>query len=179
MQIYNYNDNGIYTGPSNAKPDPLVMGGWLIPRNATTIQPPVTGVNESARFSNGSWVTLIDFRGHSVWRKSNATHFVVTDFGPIPVDYTLLDPTGTEYPMWVNDHWETDTVARDAAIAEEIRVSEIEDAQEATGLRKISLAQAENFLTTEITKLDSLSVPERGILRDVLLKIVTRVLKVI
>ena len=112
MQIYNYNDNGIYVGSSQARPNPGKPFSFLIPRKATTISPPSIGENESARFNGTSWETLVDFRGYSAWLKSTAEHKIIVDFGPLSNDYTLINPLDTEYPIWSIDHWVIDTVAK-------------------------------------------------------------------
>jgi hypothetical protein len=40
MKVYNYNPNNkVYTYAEEADPDPLVPGRWLIPANATTVEP--------------------------------------------------------------------------------------------------------------------------------------------
>lgn len=41
MEIYNYNDNGIFIGESTADESPLEKGVYLISANATIVKPPV------------------------------------------------------------------------------------------------------------------------------------------
>jgi hypothetical protein len=51
VKVYNYNPNNkVYTFVDEADPDPLVPGRWLVPANATTIEPPELKINEVARF---------------------------------------------------------------------------------------------------------------------------------
>ena len=51
MKVYNYNPNNkVYTYAEDADPDPLVPGRWLVPANATSIEPPILKENEVARF---------------------------------------------------------------------------------------------------------------------------------
>lgn len=59
MIVYNYHPiTHEYTGYSEADPDPLEDGRWLIPANATTISPPDQITGKSRNFVNGSWCYL-------------------------------------------------------------------------------------------------------------------------
>ncbi len=154
MKIYNYDNLGVYIGFSEARPDPLESGKWLIPRNAATIEPPVTVVNESAVFSEGAWSKVADFRGHPVWLKTTAEESVTDSLGEIPAEYTLLDPDGVEFPVWATDEWIVDTVARDAFIAAELRRSQIADAKADSGLADITVAEAQAYINEKLDTTD-------------------------
>lgn len=57
MQIYNYDaETGQYIGVSSADADPLQPGNWLIPANATTIEPLAPSDGKTVNFENGVWV---------------------------------------------------------------------------------------------------------------------------
>lgn len=53
--IYHYDHSGIFTGASDADESPLEEGVWLVPANATTIEPPFLQAGQRARFSNAQW----------------------------------------------------------------------------------------------------------------------------
>jgi hypothetical protein len=55
MKVYNYTDNRIYCGVSDAQPSPAEPGKFLIPRNATLIQPPVHESGQIAIWNDTSW----------------------------------------------------------------------------------------------------------------------------
>ena len=57
MQIYNFrSETGDYVGAGIADESPLETGVFLIPANATKIQPPVfDALTHTCRFYNGAW----------------------------------------------------------------------------------------------------------------------------
>lgn len=56
MKVYNYAyEDGFYYGPSEADESPLEPGVWLIPANATTIEPPPFVEGKTIHFTGGGW----------------------------------------------------------------------------------------------------------------------------
>jgi hypothetical protein len=55
MKVYNYTDDKIFYGESEAQPSPAEPGKFLIPRNATTIEPPSLEVNQQAYWNGSTW----------------------------------------------------------------------------------------------------------------------------
>ena len=51
ITVYEYDKTGLYTGETTAKPSPREEGVWLIPANATPLEPPVTGEHAMRPFS--------------------------------------------------------------------------------------------------------------------------------
>lgn len=57
MNIYNYHPiDMVFLGISQADPDPLQEGNWLIPAYATTVAPPQFGINEHPVWTGSAWV---------------------------------------------------------------------------------------------------------------------------
>lgn len=58
MKIFNYDEAGRFTVESEADPDPLQPGDWLLPARSTLKQPPTTSVGEYAAFDQqaDAWV---------------------------------------------------------------------------------------------------------------------------
>ena len=55
MKVYNYTDDGIYIGCGTAQPSPLEPGKFLIPRNATPVEPPSFNSNKQAFWNGITW----------------------------------------------------------------------------------------------------------------------------
>ena len=55
MQIYHYDQSGLYLGDSAADPSPLEPGVFLIPAQATPVKPPSARDGFLRRFVNGTW----------------------------------------------------------------------------------------------------------------------------
>lgn len=57
MKIYHYDDAGQLVGEGSADADPLQPGAWLIPAQATAIEPPQFAMTGHRVFFNGSeWI---------------------------------------------------------------------------------------------------------------------------
>lgn len=61
-------------------------------------------------WQNGEWYVVSDFRGRTIWKKSDATQSVVSTFGAIADEYTLLDPSEFMFPIWSEGSWVNDGV---------------------------------------------------------------------
>lgn len=55
MKVYNYSENGVYTGYDVAQESPMEPGKYLIPRNSTTVEPPAFGPDQQAFWNGSSW----------------------------------------------------------------------------------------------------------------------------
>ncbi|MDP4146593.1 MAG: hypothetical protein Q8936_19310 [Bacillota bacterium] len=55
MKIYNYDTNGIYIGCDDADESPLEPGVFLIPANATTVEPPELDSEHLAVWNGAAW----------------------------------------------------------------------------------------------------------------------------
>ena len=63
MKVYNYDAvTGEFISETNATPNPRVPNDWLIPANATMIEPPVMTQNEAVVFNGTSWDLVADYR---------------------------------------------------------------------------------------------------------------------
>ena len=89
--VYEYDKTGLYTGETTAEPSPREEGVWLIPANATPLEPPVTGEHECAVFRNGRWSVRYDFRGTTYWLPDGSEH-TITETGMIVPENALTEP---------------------------------------------------------------------------------------
>jgi len=63
--IYHYDNQGLYINQSEARINPREKTPTpLVPRNATLAEPPKTGQHEIAKFEDGFWTLVADYRGH-------------------------------------------------------------------------------------------------------------------
>lgn len=120
MQIYNYDiETGEIISEQTARIDPLesIKTGhdvFLIPAYATDVQPPSHLAGSARCFVNGSWAYIEDHRGTTVYRKDNLAEHIIRDLGPIPADYTTLEP-GID-SKWNGTAWAVDFVLRQQRI---------------------------------------------------------------
>ena len=89
--VYEYDENGLYTGETTAEPSPREKDVWLIPANATELEPPITGEHECAVFRNGRWSVRYDYRGTTYWLPDGTEH-TITETGMIVPEGALTEP---------------------------------------------------------------------------------------
>lgn len=90
MKIYHYHSvTGEYIGSSEAKPNPLQSGEYLIPAYATAIAPSDSVDKQAVIFSDGAWSVVADFRCDTFYSTSTG-EAVVLKLGEVP-DETMTD----------------------------------------------------------------------------------------
>lgn len=69
LTIYNYHpESGEFLGASEADPDPMNPGGFLIPGSATTVEPPdPTADRRVLAWRDDAWIEIEDHRGETWW----------------------------------------------------------------------------------------------------------------
>jgi len=84
MQIYHYHPvtHG-FTASGLADASPLEPGVFLVPANATTIQPPSVAANQAAVFNGASWEVVPDHRGEVYYLADGSQH-TITELGVTP-----------------------------------------------------------------------------------------------
>ena len=95
-----YDSRGIYIHSESCSPDPLeskIKGGavWLIPANATLIEPPAAIEKHVRVFKNGSWTQVQDNRGTKYWLPDDnwqAEPREMKDLGPLPDGAVTVRP---------------------------------------------------------------------------------------
>ena len=95
---YSYDENGIFTQTETCSPDPLeseIKGEavWLIPANATLIEPPAAVEKHVRVFKNDVWELKEDNRGVKYWLPGDTWQTEpreMKDLGPLP-DGALLE----------------------------------------------------------------------------------------
>lgn len=105
MKIYNYNPlNGELISEGQARPDPLEPGRFLIPANATIIEPSSEEGKVSC-FINGEWINKEEIRGKKYWDKETGLSIEVGDLDFIASEALTDVPRPSENHKWANDSW--------------------------------------------------------------------------
>lgn len=93
MDIYHYHPfTGEYVGASQAIPDPLEPGRFLIPAHATEMEPPAAGDHEVAVFNGSAWTLMPDFRGTEYWLEDGSKHAISAIGDVVPEGASLTEP---------------------------------------------------------------------------------------
>lgn len=108
MQIYNYDrGTGVLLSETEARPDPLTPGSFLVPAFATLLVPPEADGDRVPIFTGSAWVLEYDYIGAEVYSTETALRVYITELGPLPEGTTLLKPPDT-YPKWDGSKWVDD-----------------------------------------------------------------------
>ena len=169
MEIFNYNEEGEYipsVEPVMAKESPLEPGEYLIPRNATTIEPEYPLTDYANFFIDGEWVPILDNRGS--YYNADGEVVEVTDINADVTDLFLFDPKSldkakalktSEINAAFNDavsSFETSSeITMDAALAKIQLLKSGFDLAEALGAPGMSIRDFYNV--THAVSLDTLS----------------------
>ena len=89
--IYTFDEHGLFSGEAQADPSPREPGVWLIPPDATDVEPPHTGPHECAVWTNGQWRVRYDYRGTVYWLPDGTRHDI-TETGRLPPEGALTQP---------------------------------------------------------------------------------------
>ena len=101
---YSYDENGIFTQTEICSSDPLeseIKGEavWLIPANATLIEPPAAVEKHVRVFKDGAWAQVEDNRGVKYWLPGDDWQTEpreMKELGPLPDGATTTRPDRTD-----------------------------------------------------------------------------------
>ena len=138
MKVYNYHpETKEYIGESDARPNPLEPGNFLIPALATTKVPP-GAIPGKARVFDGVWTQVEDHRGNTIWNKDGSYQAVkVIALGVIPASYTEITCPNNE-SKWNGVAWVVDQVKVDERLAREAKKVKAEMARNALKATQMS-----------------------------------------
>jgi len=93
--IHHYDEQGLYIHQSEARMSPRGEDkAPLVPRNATLLEPPITGEHEIAKFEDGYWTMAPDYRGYRYW---------TPDDGEVKILEVGVNPPDDAIPMAESD----------------------------------------------------------------------------
>lgn len=112
MKIAHYrNVTGEFIDITDAFPDPLDVGKFLIPANATKDLPEGT----QNHWNGTAWEHLPDYRGQKVYNTLTYNESSIDYLGEIKAGYTLQKPPSF-YHKYENDNWAPDESKKTALI---------------------------------------------------------------
>lgn len=118
MQLYLYDAQGACIGRQEARLSPARphnpdgSPNYLLPSNATPIQPPLTAAGQVAVFDGEAWRVEEDHRGQVAYATADGKPAIIQAFGPLPEGLTLTPPPGRRY-AWdaATNTWQPDMAA--------------------------------------------------------------------
>lgn len=107
MKIYHYHSKTKeYLDEGLADKDPMVKGNWLIPANATNVEPLIEKDGFAIVLNNTktAWEYAEDNRGKTVYNTTTKQSEKVDYLGEIESGWTLLEPT-SQFDEWDGTTW--------------------------------------------------------------------------
>lgn len=95
MNVYQTDDLGFLIGVTQADPDPLNEGQWLLPGGCVNEVPPPAGDMQIARWTSSGWVLVADNRGQTYWTADGARHVILQPGIDFPAGALSTDPGPT------------------------------------------------------------------------------------
>lgn len=126
LTVYSYD---ALTGEFTGTVQEFLPQGVGLPACACLSAPPAAQAGVVAVYQDGSWLSVPDHRGETVYPVSGGAPLKITALGDYPADTTTLAPA-TAFDKWDGEKWLTDSDAQqqsllDAAASEKAgRVSE-------------------------------------------------------
>jgi hypothetical protein len=106
VDIYNYDDLGVFISRGPAREDPLetIKAGYpvyALPAKATTIAPPIPPTGQVAVFNPATqtWGVNVDYRGQMSFSTVDGSKLPISALGPVPAGYTLI-PRPAPWYTW-------------------------------------------------------------------------------
>ncbi|NMZ37094.1 tail fiber assembly protein [Pseudomonas proteolytica] len=113
---YSYRQGtGEYVGETTADPDPLESDNWLVPAQATLVQPPAQEINKVAVWDGVQWASVDDLRGVK-YSKVDGSAVLWSELGAIPEELTELPYPGP-FNKWNGAEWKFDVEAEQLELA--------------------------------------------------------------
>ena len=97
LQVYLYDENGLFTQAYLAHPDPLEQGQFTIPTLHLLTAPTIIAGSWPVAV-NGQWVNEPDFRGQTVYDKTSGDATIYGAIGALPTNLTLTPPAPPVIP---------------------------------------------------------------------------------
>lgn len=154
MDLYHYDPStGALCAITDADPDPLVEGAWLVPAFATLDVPPQAPAGHVPVRVGGEWVIVKDHRGKTGYTADGEAK-EVTAPGELPALIVTLDPPPSAEHVWADGVWQADIEAMRAAKLREIdaaRDAAITDGFEFDGVMYDSDAKSVQRISGAVT----------------------------
>ncbi|MBU0680090.1 MAG: hypothetical protein KKD73_01590 [Proteobacteria bacterium] len=149
QKVYNYHQiTKEFISETAAKESPLEPDIFLVPANATTIDPPLAGDKEVAVFTDGTWLLQPNWRGVDLWDKSTCQKVEsITKIGVSPVSTVIDQAPPDDLSIWDDDlGWKPDLSKLKGKIITDLKVAC--DANCRGGLESSQLGTPHTYETT-------------------------------